>query len=99
MDQAAGTASNRTRVLRPAATAQELAGRHAPVHLRSVAHFLVARALALAALVLISASVRAVDKNVGMWSRVKRDGRGGVKGGDGGGGEGVVADAGGLKDE
>ncbi|GAA6012826.1 hypothetical protein JCM10207_005376 [Rhodosporidiobolus poonsookiae] len=40
------------------------------------------------------------DPNVGMWSRAKRLGKtGGVPGGDGGGGEGKLIDAGGLKDE
>ncbi|GAA5900068.1 hypothetical protein JCM6882_002605 [Rhodosporidiobolus microsporus] len=40
------------------------------------------------------------DPQVGMWSRAKREGKkNGTPGGDGGGGEGKLVDAGGLKDE
>ncbi|BGP34980.1 sphingolipid delta-4 desaturase [Rhodotorula toruloides] len=39
------------------------------------------------------------DPSVGMWSRVKRKGKGDPRGNDGGGGVGSVANAGGLKDE
>ncbi|BGP27273.1 sphingolipid delta-4 desaturase [Rhodotorula toruloides] len=39
------------------------------------------------------------DPQVGMWSRVKRIGKGDPRGNDGGGGVGAVANAGGLKDE
>lgn len=40
--------------------------------------------------------IRGAESDVGLWSRVKRKGRGGARGGDGGGGAG---EAGGLKDE
>ncbi|POY75985.1 hypothetical protein BMF94_1070 [Rhodotorula taiwanensis] len=39
------------------------------------------------------------DPNVGMWCRLKRNGKGLGRGDEGGGGSGVVVNAGGLKDE
>lgn len=44
---------------------------------------------------LVERELMSVESDVGLWSRVKRKGRGGARGGDGGG----AGEAGGLKDE